>query len=159
MTSRNRTGLAAAVLGLFLHAAAQTAHAQQPAAGASVPPAEGTYDLSSVEVKPAIRNGRQVTQWLTSSFPVDLRGTGTTGSVTLRFRVQTTGRADPASITIVQSTHEVFNAIAVQAVRRMVFSPAAIENRPVPVLVELPLSFADPEIEADSVAPPPPSAP
>lgn len=153
MMFRNRTGLAAAVLGVLLHAAPQTAHAQQPAAAATVPPAEGTYELSAVEEMPEIRNRRDIARLVAAGYPVDLRGTGTQAGVTLRFRVLTTGRVDPATVTVVESAHEAFNEPAVQVARRMLFRPAGINGRPVSVLVTVPINFFDPDTPAADPVP------
>jgi TonB family protein len=160
MKFRNRTALAAAVLAVVLHAAAQTAHAQQPAASVPVPPAEGTYELSAVEELPEIRNRRDIARLVAAGFPAELRGTGTQGSVTLRFRVLTTGRVDPATITVVESAHEAFNEPAVQVAQRMLFRPAGINGRPVSVIVTVPINFFDPDKPAaDSVVAAPRAAP
>jgi TonB family protein len=123
--------------------------------GLGPPPDEGNYELAAVEVMPRITNGAAFQELVADSFPPALVGTGIRGQVRLRLRVQENGRVDSASVQVVESTHEALNALAVMAGRRLVMTPALVNNRPVAVWVELPFAFVAPDAEP-AAAPPPP---
>jgi TonB family protein len=102
---------------------------------------DSTYNLSVVEVQPRVVNVKELGERVRSEYPASLRGSGTQGEVTLRFAVDVRGRVDPNTITIVSTTHEDFNEPARRVAQRTRFRPAMIEDRPVRVIVEIPLRF------------------
>jgi protein TonB len=105
------------------------------------PPDEGVYDISAVEVRPELSNRSEVGRALERNYPPLLRDAGVGGTVQLRFRVNEDGRVDPASIEVVSTDNEQFADAAKKVVERMRFRPAKVNDRPVKVLVELPISF------------------
>jgi protein TonB len=113
----------------------------QSTAERETPPDEGVYDISSVEVKPSLSNGSEVGRALERNYPPLLRDAGVGGTVSLRFRVNEDGRVDPATIEVVSSDNEQFSDAAKKVVERMRFRPAKVNDRPVKVLVELPITF------------------
>jgi len=105
------------------------------------PPDQGVYDISSVEVKPSLANGSDVQRALERNYPPLLRDAGVGGTVQLSFRVNEDGRVDPTTIEVVSSDNEQFSEAAKKVVERMRFRPAKVNDRPVKVLVQLPITF------------------
>lgn len=121
-----------------------------------VPPDDGTYELSAVDIVPQIRNRAEIHRLLINGVPAALRGTGVSGRVQVRFRVLENGRVDARSVQVTESTHEAFDAAAIAAVQSLQLSPGYVNARPVRVWVELPLMFtADPAPHDSATAPPP----
>jgi TonB family protein len=56
---------------------------------------------------------------------------GIEGRVSLEFVIDTLGRVEPASILILQSTHEVFDSSARAAIAKAAFRPARLSSHPV----------------------------
>ncbi|HEX8672059.1 MAG TPA: energy transducer TonB, partial [Longimicrobium sp.] len=63
------------------------------------------------------------------------------GTVMLSFRVNEDGRVDPTTIEVVSSDNEQFSEAAKKVVERMRFSPSKVNDRPVKVLVQIPITF------------------
>ena len=114
---------------------------QQSTVERTAPADEGTYELSAVEEQPRVTNARDFVRQLERNYPVLLRDAGVGGTVTVRFRVNEDGRVDPESITITSSTHEQFNDATIRAVRTLRFRPARVNNRPVRVWVDQPVTW------------------
>ena len=74
-------------------------------------------------------------------YPGALRAAQVEGSVVARFIVDTTGRAEPASITFPESTHPDFATAVRQALLRSRYLPAVVAGRPVRQLVEQRFAF------------------
>lgn len=105
------------------------------------PPDQGVYDISSVEVKPSLSNGSDVARALERNYPPLLRDAGVGGTVMLSFRVNEDGRVDASTIQVVSSDNEQFSDAARKVVERMRFRPAKVNDRPVKVLVQIPITF------------------
>lgn len=78
----------------------------------------------------------------TPRYPDLLRAAGVEGEAVMAFVVDTTGRVDPASITVLRTTHELFAAAVRQALPTMRFVPAEVDGRKVRQLVQQPFVFA-----------------
>jgi protein TonB len=78
----------------------------------------------------------------TPSYPDILRQAGVEGEALVSFVVDTTGRVDLSSFTVVRTTHELFAKAVKDALPRMRFIPAEIGDRKVKQLVQQPFSFA-----------------
>ena len=76
------------------------------------------------------------------SYPRMLASAGLEGMVVARFVVDTTGRIEPGSLTIIQQNHALFENAVRDAMRRMRFSPAEADGRKVRQLVDQSFSFA-----------------
>ncbi len=74
-------------------------------------------------------------------YPDRLREAGVSGRVVVRFVIDTTGRIEPASVAIVESTHELFERAVRDVLPRMRFHPASVGARRVRMLVEMPFEF------------------
>lgn len=123
-------------------------------------PVDGNYELSAVKVLPRLRNEREVTRSIRALYPPELKEAGIGGVVVLRYSVGENGRVDTTSISIISSTEPRLDPAARQVVRRMVFDPAMINNRPVRVWVEQPLTFyVEPRTPAPAPATEPAQAP
>jgi protein TonB len=75
------------------------------------------------------------------AYPVFLKSRGIEGAAVVRFVVDTTGRADPASFQLVETDHPLFGAAVRDALPGMKFRPASIGTRKVRQLVEQPFIF------------------
>ncbi len=75
-------------------------------------------------------------------FPEMLRAAGIQGFVVVGFVVDTTGRAEPASINIVAATNAGFEASAKEVVRKSRFRPARLRGRLVRCLATLRVEFS-----------------
>jgi protein TonB len=77
----------------------------------------------------------------TPHYPEILKSAGVEGEVAVSFIVDTLGRAEPGSITILNSTHELFAAAVKTALPLMRFLPAETNGRKVRQLVQQPFKF------------------
>ncbi|HEX2779273.1 MAG TPA: energy transducer TonB [Gemmatimonadaceae bacterium] len=75
-------------------------------------------------------------------YPPSLRALGITGTVVLRFVVDTTGRADLGSVRVLESPHEQFTSAVLASLRDTRFTPGRIRGRAVPTLVQRSFRFA-----------------
>ena len=75
-------------------------------------------------------------------YPEMLRQAGVEGAVEVEFVVDTLGRAEPGSLRILRSDHELFAAAVRSALPAMRFLPAEAGGRRVRQLVRQPFSFA-----------------
>jgi protein TonB len=64
-------------------------------------------------------------------YPRVMEAIGIEGRVSLEFIIDTLGRVEPASIRVLQSTHEAFDSSAWDAVAKAVFRPARLSAHPV----------------------------
>jgi protein TonB len=74
-------------------------------------------------------------------YPAPLRSAQIEGTVVARFVVDTSGRAEPNSITFAESTHAQFSEAVRQALLRSRYLPATIAGHPVRQLVEQRFAF------------------
>jgi TonB family protein len=98
------------------------------------------YELSQVEELPDILNARDFQRALRREHPGVGSHPGVQAEVQVRFRVAEDGSTSHASVT--RSTDQRFNVPTLRALRVLRFRPARVENRPVKVWVELPISWA-----------------
>jgi protein TonB len=105
-------------------------------------PAQGDpVDVAGAEVKPRLLNAGEVQGVLQTLYPPILRDAGITGTTVMKFVVNAEGRVEPTSIVAVSTTHRAFAEASMEVVSRMRFSPARVEGREVPVLVQIPISW------------------
>jgi protein TonB len=74
-------------------------------------------------------------------YPARLREAGVEGSVVVQVVVDTMGRAEPASVRVLQHSESGFDAAALEAIRGARFRPARVWGRAVRVLVQVPVAF------------------
>jgi TonB family protein len=78
---------------------------------------------------------------LVAVYPPELLSEGATGSVLIEYVVNVEGVVEPETISIVSSTHPLFSAAVVQAVKRATYKPAMRKGTPVRQVVLQPFSF------------------
>ncbi|GJG85782.1 hypothetical protein tb265_09630 [Gemmatimonadetes bacterium T265] len=74
-------------------------------------------------------------------YPDALRAKGVQGEVLVEFTVDTTGRADTTTFTVVETSHPLFTQSVREALPLMRFTPAVAHGRHVRQLVRLPMKF------------------
>ena len=74
-------------------------------------------------------------------YPDLLRQAGVQGRVLVQAIIDTSGRAEPASVKVIQSPNPGFDQSAKQMVLKALFRPARVHGRAVRVLVNLPIDF------------------
>jgi protein TonB len=105
---------------------------------------QGLIDNPSSEEKTEWRGNDLLMRIVEQSkprYPEMLRQAGIGGRVLIRFVVDTLGRVDPASVTVVQATHEQFANAARAALTGFRFRPAEVNGRRVRALAEMPFEF------------------
>lgn len=105
------------------------------------PPASGQD--GSAEVIP-VRLVQDPPELLTAPvppYPALLREAGVEGVAMVQVVVDTTGRPEPGSLRVVQSTNPGFDAAALATIRGALFRPGRVWGRGVRVLVQVPVAF------------------
>lgn len=74
-------------------------------------------------------------------YPPDLLAAGVEGGVVARYVVDTSGRADPASIQILRESNPAFTRAVREAIPAMRFTPGMVQGRPVRQVVEQGFEF------------------
>ncbi len=108
---------------------ASVAHAQ------ATPEGNQVFLESNVQERPEILSGPRL------QYPDLLRQTGVQGRVVVQFIVDTLGRAEPASVKVIESTHRAFDQSAKSYILRAMFRPRRNQGRPVRVLMNVPVDF------------------
>jgi TonB family protein len=102
--------------------------------------------VEMVTVKPELLNRDEVLALLLKHYPAALRQAGIEGSALVQFVVDTNGRVDPQSVTVISSTHALFATAAIEVAKKARFSPGknAYEGvmQAVPVMVRAPLAWS-----------------
>jgi TonB family protein len=93
------------------------------------------YMESVVDERPEVVSGPQL------EYPDLLRQASIRGRVLVQAIIDTTGRAEPPSITIIQSPNPGFDQSARNYVLGALFRPARVHGRAVRVLINLPIDF------------------
>jgi periplasmic protein TonB len=76
------------------------------------------------------------------AYPEMLRSAGVEGQVLVQFVVDTLGRAEPGSVIVLSTTHELFAQAVRSAIPRLRFRPAEIGGKLVRQLVQQPFGFS-----------------
>jgi len=100
-----------------------------------VPSSDQVYMESVVEERPEVLSGPQL------QYPDLLRQAAIQGRVLVQAIIDTTGRAEPQSIKVIQSPNPGFDQSAKNYVLRALFRPARVHGRAVRVLINLPIDF------------------
>ena len=74
-------------------------------------------------------------------YPDQLRAASVTGRVVVRMVVDTTGRVEPASISVREASHDLFAQAVLGVLPALRFTPAEAGGRKVRMLVDLPFEF------------------
>jgi TonB family protein len=106
------------------------------AAPGSPPPGQPYFEFQVTKpVSEAQGTGRP-------AYPADLKSRGITGVVTAQFVVDTSGRAEEATLKILTASHGLFADAVREALPRMLFNPAELRGTKVRQLVQQPFVFA-----------------
>src|SRR5437879_5905605 len=100
-----------------------------------VPSSDQVFMESVVEERPEVLSGPQL------QYPDLLRQAGVQGRVLVQAIIDTSGRAEPPSVKIIQSPNPGFDQPAKNYVLRALFRPARVHGRAARVLVNLPIDF------------------
>ncbi len=106
--------------------------------GTELPPTpepkdDSVYNYGMVQVKP------RLIKKVLPEYPELARKAGIEGTVLLEIVIDTTGHVK--SVKVKKSSNEIFNAAAVEAVKRFVFTPAMQNDRKVSVSLVIPIKF------------------
>ena len=101
-----------------------------------VPSSDQVFMESVVEERPEVLSGPAL------NYPDLLRQAGVQGRVLVQAIIDTSGRAEPASVKVIQSPNPGFDSPAKQMVLKALFRPARVHGRAVRVLVNLPIDFS-----------------
>jgi TonB family protein len=101
-----------------------------------IPSEDSVYSILNVE-ESAVRSEGSAAP----IYPPELIAQGVEGSVLTNFVIDTTGRADPQTIEVVQSAHPLFEQSVRTAIPGMRFSPAMVRGRRVRQVVEQRFQF------------------
>jgi protein TonB len=100
-----------------------------------LPTSDGVYLEAVVEERPERLTGPN------PQYPDLLRQAGVSGRVLVQGVIDTTGRAIPSTVRIVQSPHAGFDDAARRVMLQSLFRPGRVAGRAVKVLVNLPVDF------------------
>jgi TonB family protein len=106
----------------------------------------GRLDVTDDSVSARAWSGREammrVIRQAKPRYPESLRQAAIDGHVLVQFKVDTLGRIDPASITVLSSTHELFTRAVREALGGFQFRPAEVNGHRVIALAQMPFEFA-----------------
>lgn len=103
--------------------------------GTGIVPSDHVFLESVVEERPEVLSGPQL------QYPDLLRQAGIQGRVLVQAIIDTSGRAEPASVKVIQSPNPGFDQPARNYLLRALFRPARVHGRAVRVLINLPIDF------------------
>jgi TonB family protein len=103
--------------------------------GRTPPGPEEVLTESTVDERPVFLSGPSL------QYPNLLRQAGIQGRVLVRAIIDTTGRAEPASVQVVESPHPGFDQAARNAVLQARFRGGRVRGRAVRVMIEFPVTF------------------
>jgi TonB family protein len=107
-----------------------------PGASIAILPGDGVYTDQLVDRTVVPRNGNG-----NPAYPSELRSSGIEGDVRVRFVVDSAGRVEPASLTVLQATHSLFGDAVRQWILQTRYIPAEVSGRRVRQLVEQRVAF------------------
>lgn len=127
------------------------AHAQIEAAPTPPPPPK-------VEAKPApkLTKAPELVTFVSPDYPAELFAEGTAGEAVVIITIDTAGAVSDAVLQ--SSSHPAFAEPAVAAARKLVFTPAEVDNVPSPIRIEYRFVFEPQSAEPDVIAGEPESA-
>lgn len=109
-----------------------------PVEGPMVPEGEGS---TGVLMASLVQDPPELLAAPVPPYPALLREARVEGQVLVQVVVDTTGRPEPGSLRVVESTNGGFNAAALGTIRGALFRPGRVWGRAVRVLVQVPVAF------------------
>jgi TonB family C-terminal domain len=98
--------------------------------------AGGAWESNQVDRSPAVLG-----KALEPRYPAPLHSAGIEGRVIVQFVVDTLGRAEPAEITVMQTSHPAFADAVLEILPRYRFTPGEAAGRKVRTRVQMPFEF------------------
>jgi protein TonB len=74
-------------------------------------------------------------------YPDALRAAGLGGHVLVQFVVDTTGRIEPQSVRVLESTHDLFARSVLAVLPRFRFQPAEVNGKRIRMAAQMPFEF------------------
>ncbi len=108
------------------------------ATGVTPPSGNAVFSTAEVDQAPALLSAPP----LDRDYPALLRQAGITGRVVIEAVIDTTGKAEPASIQVLQTPHPGFNEAAKRWMSRALFRPARKGGQAVRVLVRQAIDYS-----------------
>jgi TonB family protein len=115
--------------------AARRYDAPQGSKARAMPGQDQVFSADVVQEKPEMLSAPQLV------YPKPLREAGIEGVVMVQAIIDTTGRAEPNSVRVLQSANPGFDLPAKDHVLKALFRPARVYGRAVRVLVQVPVTF------------------
>ena len=113
-----------------------------PQAVAKEEPGEGfAYEVAVLERKPELTNRSQVASLMQRLYPRMLQDAGIGGQVMMQFVIAADGKVDPATVKVIDASHEQFADASVKAVERFRFRPGRYKGQNVRVLIQMPITW------------------
>lgn len=84
---------------------------------------------------------RELARLLERNYPPLLRDSGVEGQAVMQFVVLEDGRVDPASVKVIDASHEQFGTASAKVLERAKFNPARVGSRKVRMLLQLPIGW------------------
>ena len=112
--------------------AAPPAHESASKVGVGI---DSVFTQAVVDEQPELASAPKV------DYPALLRSAGIQGRVMVEAIIDTSGRAEPQSLHVIQSPNPGFNPPAMDYVRQCVFRPGRVHGRVVRVLLHVPVDF------------------
>ncbi|HSD32501.1 MAG TPA: TonB family protein [Gemmatimonadales bacterium] len=112
-----------------------------PATPAAGPPGPGWIGNTDAVPEALVEHPPELLVAPVPPYPARLRAAGVVGHVLVEVVVDTTGRPEPGSLRVVQSSNAGFDAAAVATIRAALFRPGRVWGRAVRVLVRVPVEF------------------
>lgn len=104
---------------------------------------DSVFEVASLDLdsRPELTNRNQVGSILARFYPPMLQDAGIQGQVLVQFVISSEGKVEPSTVKVVQTSHELFGRATQQAVEKFRFRPGRYQGRPVPVLIQIPITW------------------
>jgi protein TonB len=99
------------------------------------------YNLPELDRHPKVASVEMASRLMARSYPPALKRAGVTGTVEVEFVVDATGKVEPSSIKILDTSSPELGEAAKSAVAGIKFTPGEKNGKPVRALVSLPVIY------------------
>lgn len=109
----------------------------------AAPARDSVFEVAALDYdsRPELSNRNQVGGILSRFYPRMLQDAGIEGQVLVQFVITSDGKVDPNTVKIINTSHEQFGAATKSAVERFRFRPGKYQGKPVPVLIQIPITW------------------
>ena len=102
---------------------------------------EGPVGIDVVEELPTLANRAETERMFRRYYPPLLRESGMTGRTIVTMIIDAEGRVEPGSVSVQETSHPAFADPAIKAAEKMRFRPAKLNQRPVSVIIAIPIEW------------------